>query len=177
MKCFLSHSSKDKGHYVAQVAVKLAQNIEYDEFTFEEGMGNFEEILLALERSDIFVLFISENSLNSDWVRREITEAKIRLDAGTLKRFFPIVIDLKITHRDPRIPQWISDNYNLRPIAKPTIAAKRIRERLVEASWKSHPYSNIAIKFLLEGINLLPILSKEWMISRGSNLSYYLPLA
>lgn len=139
MKCFLSHSSKDKGRYVAVVAAKLAPNIEYDELTFEEGMGNLEEILAALGRSDIFVLFLSENSLESEWVRREITEAKMRLEAGELKRFFPIVIDRSISYRDERIPQWISESYNLRPITKPTIAAKRIRERMIEASWKSHP--------------------------------------
>ena len=139
MKCFLSHSSKDKGRYVAQVAAKLSPNIEYDELTFEEGMGNLEEILSALGRSDIFVLFLSENSLESEWVRQEITEAKIRLETGELKRFFPIVIDRSISYRDDRIPQWISESYNLRPITKPTIAAKRIRERMIEASWKSHP--------------------------------------
>ena len=139
MKCFLSHSSKDKARYVATVAAKLAPNIEYDELTFEEGMGNLEEILLALGRSDIFVLFLSDNSLDSEWVRREITEAKIRIETGELKRFFPIVIDRSISFRDARIPQWMSESYNLRPITKPTIAAKRIRERMVEASWKSHP--------------------------------------
>jgi tetratricopeptide (TPR) repeat protein len=139
MKCFLSHSSKDKARYVATVAAKLAPNIEYDELTFEEGMGNLEEILLALGRSDIFVLFLSDNSLDSEWVRREITEARIRIETGELKRFFPIVIDRSISFRDARIPQWMSESYNLRPITKPTIAAKRIRERMVEASWKSHP--------------------------------------
>lgn len=139
MKCFLSHSSKDKGRYVAQVAVKLAPNIEYDELTFEEGMGNLEEILSALGRSDVFVLFLSENSLESEWVRREITEAKMRLETGELKRFFPIVIDRSVSYSDARIPQWISESYNLRPITKPSIAAKRIRERMIEASWKSHP--------------------------------------
>ena len=139
MKCFLSHSSKDKGRYVSQVAQKLAPNVEYDELTFEEGMGNLEEILKALGRSDVFVLFLSENSLESDWVKREITEAKIRLDTGEIKRFFPIVIDRELSYKDPRIPSWISESYNLRQITKPTIAAKRIRERMVEASWKSHP--------------------------------------
>lgn len=72
-------------------------------------------------------------------MRREITEAKIRLETGEIKRFFPIVIDRSVTYRDRRIPQWISESYNLRPITKPSIAAKRIRERMIEASWKSHP--------------------------------------
>ncbi|WP_084420143.1 TIR domain-containing protein [Henriciella litoralis] len=139
MKCFLSHSSKDKLSYASIVANALKPNVEYDEYTFEEGMENFEEILRALERSSVFVLLISDHSLNSEWVRREISEAQHRLSTGDLKRFFPIIIDPNIAHTDPRIPDWIQTAYNLRPITRPTIAAKRIKERLVEVSWQTHP--------------------------------------
>jgi len=139
MKCFLSHSSNDKGAYAAIIANALGPNVEYDEVTFEEGMGNFEEILNALDRSSLFVLLISDFSLDSEWVKREIAEAKVRLEAGQLKRFFPIIIDPSINHTDRRIPDWIKEAYNLRPITRPTIASKRIKERLVELSWQSHP--------------------------------------
>lgn len=38
IKAFLSHSSKDKEHYVRNVANWLGkENIIYDEFTFEKG--------------------------------------------------------------------------------------------------------------------------------------------
>ncbi len=139
MKCFLSHSSSDKGHYVSVVARKLGPNIEYDEMTFEAGMGNLEEILKAMDRSDVFVFFISKASLESEWVKKEISEAKRLLDTGDLKRSFPVIIETDITHKDSRIPNWIKGSYNLKPIPRPTIAAKRIRERLIEASWSSHP--------------------------------------
>ena len=56
MKCFLSHSSSDKNHYVSIVARNLAPNIEYDELTFEEGMKTIDEIMRAMSRSEIFVL-------------------------------------------------------------------------------------------------------------------------
>ncbi|WP_294275312.1 toll/interleukin-1 receptor domain-containing protein [uncultured Sphingomonas sp.] len=139
MKCFISHSSKDKASYASIVADKLKPNIEYDELTFEGGMKNLDEILNALDRSSLFALLISDNSLNSEWVKREITEAEQRLEIGQLKRFFPIIIDRNINHTDPRIPSWVREAYNLRPITRPTIAAKRIRERMIEASWQSHP--------------------------------------
>lgn len=139
MKCFLSHSSKDKGHYVSLVADKLGSSVEYDEKTFEEGMGNLEEILKALDRTTVFVLFISDNSLESEWVKAEITQAKKLLDIGQLKRFFPLIIDPSIDHTDSRIPEWVKQNYNLRPITRPVVAAKRIRERMIEASWETHP--------------------------------------
>lgn len=139
MKCFLSHSASDKGHYVSVVARNLAPNIEYDELTFEEGMETVEEIMRAMSRSDIFVLFLSNASLNSTWVNKEITQAKMLLDIGDLKRFFPLIIERDITHSDERIPDWIKSNYNLRPITRPSVAVKRIRERMVEVSWKTHP--------------------------------------
>ena len=139
MKCFLSHSSKDKAHYVSLVAKKLGPNVEYDEKTFEEGMQTLDEILKSMQRSDIFVLFISNSSLDSDWVKKEVSEAKKLLDNGDLKRFFPLIIESDITHKDPRIPSWIKNTYNLKPITRPVVAAKRIRERMIEASWQSHP--------------------------------------
>lgn len=139
MRIFLSHSSADKKQYADVIADKFGTRIEYDAKTFEEGMGNLEEIMRALGKSDVFVLLLSEKSLNSDWVKKEIIEAKYKIDNGSLIRFFPIVIDKKISYDDPRIPQWISETYNLRPISRPVIAAKRIRERLIEASWSTHP--------------------------------------
>tara|TARA_R110002012_G_scaffold196499_1_gene364932 strand:+ start:949 stop:3390 length:2442 start_codon:yes stop_codon:yes gene_type:complete len=139
MKCFLSHASADKKSYADIVVKKLGSRVEYDAKTFEEGMGNLEEILRALDRSEIFVLLISEKSLESDWVKKEVLEAKTRIENGLLARFFPLVIDRVIKHDDSRIPEWISSTYNLRPISKPIIAAKRIRERLIEASWSTHP--------------------------------------
>jgi hypothetical protein len=139
MKCFLSHSSIDKGHYVSIVAKKLGPNVEYDEKTFEEGMGNLEEIMKAMHRSDIFVLFISNASLESDWVKKEISEAKKLLDSGDLKRFFPLIIEAGLTHKDTRIPDWVRNTYNLKAITRPVVAARKIRQRMIEASWQSHP--------------------------------------
>jgi hypothetical protein len=78
---FLSHSSKDKESYVHKVYAKLgADRCVYDEQTFEAGMQSLEEILGNLQKVDLFVLFLSNNSLNSDWVHTEILEAKGILD-------------------------------------------------------------------------------------------------
>ena len=60
VRCFLSHSSKDKKSYVEIVAKHLGfHNCVYDDFTFEEGMQPLEEILKWLDKSDIFVIFLS----------------------------------------------------------------------------------------------------------------------
>jgi hypothetical protein len=73
-------------------------NCVYDDFTFEEGMKSLDEILKGLESSAIFVIFISESSLMSDWVKREITEAQRLFEEGDIKRIFPILIDANVTY-------------------------------------------------------------------------------
>lgn len=140
IKCFLSHSSKDKKSFVKVVAEKVGiANCIYDEYTFEEGMRPLDEIMKGLNESDLFVIFISETALNSDWVQLEITEAKKLFDSKKIYRIFPLVIDEKVHYTDSRIPDWMRDEYNLKNISRPVIAARRIRQRLREISWKIHP--------------------------------------
>ena len=138
-KCFLSHSSKDKDNYVKLVAEKLGiERCIYDELTFEAGMQPIEEIIKGLDSTDLFVIFISENALISDWVNTEIIRAsKLHLE-GYINRIYPIIIDRSITHQDERIPDWLRDGYNLKYISQPTVAVRRIGQRLREIGWHSH---------------------------------------
>ncbi|MFJ5362253.1 TIR domain-containing protein [Pectobacterium sp. CHL-2024] len=140
IKAFLSHSSKDKDKYVRNVANWLGkENIIYDEFTFEEGEKNLDQILDGLKETELFVLFISNDALNSPWVQREITESKKLLDEGKLLKIFPIIIESTINYEDKRIPDWLRKDYNLQPITRARIAASRIKNHLYKISWKKHP--------------------------------------
>jgi hypothetical protein len=140
MKAFLSHSSKDKDNYVRRVAACLGKdNIIYDEFTFEEGEKSLDEIIKGLDITELFILFLSNNALNSDWVKKEIIEAKTRLDTSLINKFFPIIIEDGLTYEDVRIPDWLRDNYNLKPIKRAQVAARRIHNKLRELSWSKHP--------------------------------------
>lgn len=140
MKAFLSHSSSDKESYVGIVAARLAQeNIVYDEVSFESGEMTMNEIIRGLDETTVFCLFISNKSLDSEWVQQEVLGASIRLANGSVKSVYPIVIDRNISHDDPRIPKWLKDNYNLRPVPRPVIAARRIQQKLRQASWTKHP--------------------------------------
>lgn len=137
-KAFLSHSSADKKSYVEIVAKKLRkQDVVYDSFTFEEGERNLDEILKGLDDTDLFVFFISDNALKSPWVQRELLEAESRLSKN-IRKVYPIIIDDKITYKDPRIPQWLREQYNLKLITKTTIAAQRINYRLREISFEKN---------------------------------------
>lgn len=139
IKAFLSHSSSDKNHFVRLVADKLKNNYDiiYDEYTFEAGNKTIDEIFSNLNKTDLFVFFISENSLNSDWVKEEIFYAK-NIEQK-IKQFYPIIIDKNITYKDIRIPKWLKKAYNLKLVTKPTVVARRIEQKIREISLNKHP--------------------------------------
>lgn len=156
IKAFLSHSSHDKEHYVRNVANWLDKDdIVYDEYTFEEGEKSLDQIIEGLDRSEIFVLFLSDNALKSEWVIKEITEAKIRLDSNKINKIFPIIIDDKIQYTDSRIPGWLRENYNLKPIKRANVAARRIQNKLREVSWTKHPELKTRENFFVGRLNEL----------------------
>lgn len=143
-KVFLSHSSNDKERYVRIVADKLIKdfgihNCIYDELTFEEGMRSIEEIDKGLDKTDLFVIFLSDEALKSEWVSKELDKAQELFANGDLKRIYPIIVDPQITYIDNRIPRWMRDEYNIKYISRPTKAYNMIKQRLIEISWDFHP--------------------------------------
>jgi tetratricopeptide (TPR) repeat protein len=138
-KAFLSHSSKDKG-YVRTVADHLGgQRAIFDERSFEVGLPTFEEISRGLAETDLFVLFISDSALRSEWVPRELDAAHKLLGRGKLARLFPIIVDQRVTYMDHRLPEWMRQEYNLKFVSRPTVAARRIEQQLRRLSWEAHP--------------------------------------
>jgi tetratricopeptide (TPR) repeat protein len=135
-KAFLSHSSKDK-EIVRKVAKQLGnKNCVLDEISFGPGRNTLEQIFNELESSDIFVLFISDDSLNSPWVKKEIQKARENLKKDFLDRIIPFVIDKRINYSDSRIPKWIAKPYNLKYINNEVIILSKIRQALKEVSFK-----------------------------------------
>ena len=139
LKAFLSHSSKQKG-YVEIVAEQLGKsNIVFDKWTFEEGNRTIDEIFQGLKETEVFVLFISDEALDSPWVKSEILKAQTLFNDGNIKKLYPIIIDDSINYNDSRIPAWIQDHYNLKYVSKPTKAAERIKQLLKIISWDLYP--------------------------------------
>ncbi|WP_340103373.1 toll/interleukin-1 receptor domain-containing protein [Rhodohalobacter sp. 8-1] len=137
-KVFLSHSSKDK-KYVRQVIKELRKSdIIYDEFSFEAGGKTLDEIMNGLNKTDLFVLFISENSLKSEWVEREMDQAQ-GLEERNLVKILPIIIDPNISYKSTDIPKWLTDHYNVKYVARPVIFSRLIKQKLQELSWEKHP--------------------------------------
>lgn len=142
-KIFLSHSSFDKP-YVAYIAEFFGKDrCVYDEMCFEAGMKNLEEIMHYLQRTGIFVFFISEHSLESAWVKRELFELNLLNSKGEQpSQIFPIVIDERIQYSDPRIPKFMRkgfDSYNLRYIKSNRIACKKIQAQYLKQIFDLNP--------------------------------------
>lgn len=136
-KAFLSHSSVQK-EYVENVASDLKSFSIIDSKSFEFGMLNSEEILNLIDKSDLFVVFLSNEALDSGWVENELTLAYENLQEGKLKRIYPIIIDNSINFKDDRIPLWLK-SYNLQLISRYKKSARLIKSRLREISWNKHP--------------------------------------
>ncbi len=141
-KIFLSHSSHDKD-YVRYIAEHFGKDrCVYDEMCFEYGLKNLDEILRGLDSTSLFVFFISHNSLESDWVKKEITSAEENLlnNNSKLSQIFPIIIDETITHLDKRIPDVLRKgfgSYNLRFIKSKVIACKKIETQYMRQRFES----------------------------------------
>jgi len=140
-KAFLSHSSTDK-EIVRKVANHLGnKNCVLDEISFEPGRKTLEQIFSELDNSDIFVLFISNDSLESPWVKKEISRAKENLNNDFLDRIIPIIIGENITYSDVRIPKWIAKPYNLKYINNEVIILKKIQQSLKEVNFKKTKFN------------------------------------
>lgn len=140
-KAFLSHSSSDKD-VVRRIAIQLGnKNCTLDEISFDPGRKTLEEIFKELDSTDVFVLFISDESLKSPWVKKEIIRTKENLSKDCIDRILPVIIDKNITYADKRIPKWISKPYNLKYISNEVIILKKIKQSLREISFKKNRFN------------------------------------
>lgn len=143
MRIFISHSSKDKESYCDAVVRILREKIGkdtivYDAVTFEVGEKSIDEINRTLAFSDLYVILLSVNAVESDWIKYELKEAHKKLTDKNLNRIYPLIIDASLKFSDERIPDWLKD-YNLKYIARPAKAAKLIIERAQDVNWSRHP--------------------------------------
>ena len=143
MRVFISHSSRDKVPYCNAVVRVLEEtlgkdSIVYDAVTFEAGEKSIDEINRTLSISDLYVILLSQDAVESDWVKYELKEAHQKLSDRSLNRIYPLIIDSSLKYNDSRIPEWLKD-YNLKYIARPAKAARLIIERARDMYWSRHP--------------------------------------
>ena len=138
-KAFLSHSSAQK-KFVRIVANSLGPaRCIFDEYCFETGERILDEIIRTLKKTDLFVIFLSNEALESEWVKREIINADELVRTNTIKQVFPILIDNSIDPvSDKRIPDWMKD-YLLKYVSSPLKAFNKIAGRLRQLDMETNP--------------------------------------
>ena len=72
-------------------------NIIYDSESFGEGEFISSEINAYLEQTGLFVFLISNNSLDSEWVKKEVEYAQEKLSNNPIQ-ILPIIIDDRIKY-------------------------------------------------------------------------------
>lgn len=140
MKAFLSHSSKDKA-FVETIANELGAECEYDEHTFEYEL-NTVAIQRALGRSDVFVLFLSQSSVNSPFVSEELRQSLERRSRGLLSKILIIAID---DTSFTKLPQWIRDINIARKLKSPRACARQIQAALLGTAAEKDSHSDIYV--------------------------------
>lgn len=132
LKVFISHSSAQKP-FVEEVANQLGRDYSIvDKYDFESGRKLLEEIDKSISVSNIFVLLLSNEGLNSDWVSHEINQVRPYIDDDRVF-FLPFIIDFETEIKDPRIQPWIRKmltNRYLNPIMLSRVIKGMIREYL-----------------------------------------------
>ncbi len=102
---FISHSSKDK-RFVRQLAADLVENgvqVWLDEQRIRVGDSIPEKIAQGIAESDFFLLVISRNSVESEWVRKELSGAMVREIERRRVTVMPVKVD------DAQVPASIAD--------------------------------------------------------------------
>lgn len=106
MKVFISHSSVDKPFATEMIESIGRDSVTFDQYSFEPGEDLNENIVNSINECDIFVLLISNDSLNSPWVQKEIGLAsKLMLTRDLI--FLPYSIDSSVKPLDKRIEEWV----------------------------------------------------------------------
>lgn len=151
-KAFLSHSSIDKP-LVKKVANLLGpHHCVYDEYSFSPGLQTLDEIFREMDESDVFVFFISENALSSEWVKKEVEGAWNRFSNEKIERILPIIIDPNVDYHHRDIPKWLTEKYNLRLVQNEMVICNIIRNALRTIHFKHNP-RNLELSRLFVGRN------------------------
>ena len=141
MRAFLSHSSSDKG-YVEAVTDSLRPGLyELDAKTFDEGGLNADEIVKALNRCDLFCLFLSKAAIESRYVQFEIAFGRELIASGKISRILTICLDEEAFQE----AQGYIKHYNMvRCPRSPESAARLIEGKLIASkhskAQSSHPF-------------------------------------
>jgi tetratricopeptide (TPR) repeat protein len=132
-KVFISHSSaQDK--LASEIADFIGRDkVCLDVFNFEKGAEIIKEIEEKIDKSSIFLLLLSDEALNSDWVKKEINIIRLKLLDEEIADFVPVLVDDKIQVEDARFEEkpfkWML-KYLLKKVLSPKMVARLVMRKL-----------------------------------------------
>lgn len=111
---FVAYSSLDKD-IIESIIENIILEADHTIWHYQQAKNHHlpkDKVIEKIAQMDIFVLFVSNNSLNSPYVQEEISAA-IKFKKGSqLKEICPIIIDESINFlTDKRIPDLIKTKY------------------------------------------------------------------
>lgn len=138
-RAFISHSSA-QGELIKRIGKKIGlDNCVIDKYHFSSGEPILSEIIKGIESTDLFVLCLSNEALNSDWIKREIEHAYSTNYSEFLNRILVINLDPTISYTDSRLPNWIPKSFDLKPITDEIWIVKKIESKLRDISIENDP--------------------------------------
>lgn len=125
---FISHRSTHKDFVRKIVETVKRDNCIVDEFDFYPATKTMDEIVRNLNHAPIFVLLISKDALDSDWVKFEMSKSRQLYEAGKIKAFMPFIIEDEVTLDE--LPLWMTRDWclNIKTITSPKIIGQFIIE-------------------------------------------------
>ena len=141
-KVFISHSSAQKA-FVEKLVKLIGKDYVYvDEYNFEAGSNLTKEMETYISNTSIFILLLSDEALDSDWVKKEVLQAKMMVVDQEIRGFIPFIIDDRISHDDPRFQnkewKWIL-NHLLDNINSEHLVARVVKRKLNEIILEDNP--------------------------------------
>lgn len=136
-RVFLSHSSSDK-KFVCTVAETFGDIAIIDERDFRAGARTMDEIVEKISDSKIFVAFLSQKSLDSDWVQKELALAIEHSERNDINILI-FSLDRSVSYNDSRIPDKLRRHYNIKYVNKPEYAISRIRDEIRKLKFIQNP--------------------------------------
>lgn len=132
-KVFISHSSvQDK--LASQIADCIGRDkMHLDIHDFEKGTDIAEEIEKHIDKSTVFVLLLSDEALDSDWVKKEIGIIRLKMLDEEVADFVPVIVDDKVRVEDSRFDEkpfkWTL-KYLIKQVLSPKMVARLVMRRL-----------------------------------------------
>lgn len=170
IKAFISHSSKQKA-FVKELVEKLGRDFcIVDCYNFESAYKTIDEIYKNIDKSSVFVLLLSKDSINSDWVDKEIRYARTKLQPEQIDRFWPFIVDDSLEIED--CPDWIRKDecFNLKKFSSPIMLARDIEQKFRKIIWSSDANKK-KIETLMVGRNAdIDNFETIYQSSRGLNI-------